>query len=188
KEIKKLLKAPDIHIPIGYRDRTILEVFYSSGIRRQELVNLKPQDVDYEKGFLRVNRGKGGKDRVVPLGRIACKYLENYIKLVRIDLRRIKNCEYLFISTLGNQMEVSTLRRMINRYVKKSRIEKRVTPHVFRHSMATHLIQDKANIRCVQEILGHKSLDTTQIYTQITITDLKEAHKSHHPREKEKIF
>lgn len=188
KEMRKLLRAPDIHTPLGYRDRAILELLYSTGIRRQELLNLKPQDADFEKGFLRVNRGKGDKDRVVPLGRIAAKYLENYIKLVRIDLQRRKESSYLFLSLRGNRLSEPTLKAMINKYSKKARLNKNISPHVFRHSCATHLLQQKANIRCVQEILGHKSLDTTQKYTRITITDLKEAHQACHPREKEKIY
>lgn len=187
-EIKKLFKAPDINTPLGYRDRAILEVLYSTGIRRQELLNLKLEDIDYEKGFLRVNRGKGGKDRIVPLGKIACKYLENYIKLVRIDLQRIERSEYLFLTLAGTRLEETSLRKRLHRYVKQAKLNKTVTPHVFRHTCATHLIQQKANIRCVQEILGHKSLDTTQKYTQITITDLKEAHAKCHPREREEIY
>jgi integrase/recombinase XerD len=188
KEIEKLLKVPDINTPLGYRDRAILEVLYSTGIRLQELLDLKPEDIDFEKGFLRVNRGKGDKDRVVPLGKIAAKYLENYLKLVRIDLARARHSEYLFLSLSGSQPDRSSLRKRLLRYAKKARLNKRVSPHVFRHTCATHLIQNKANIRCIQEILGHKSLDTTQKYTQITITDLKEAHQKCHPREKEKIY
>ncbi len=184
-EIEKLLNQPDTGTPLGYRDRAILEVLYSTGIRRQELMNLEPADVDYEKGFLRVNRGKGGKDRIVPLGRIACKYVENYIKLVRIDMVRKQNSPHLFLSLIGNQISRSALRELILGYARKAKINKAVTPHVFRHTCATHLIRRNANIRCVQEILGHQSLDTTQKYTQITITDLKEAHQACHPREKE---
>jgi integrase/recombinase XerD len=185
-EIEKLLNVVDIHNPIGYRNRTILEVLYSTGIRRQELLNLKPQDIDYEKGFLRVIQGKGSRDRVVPLGKIAAKYLENYIKLVRIDLYQLKDSPYLFLSKRGNCLSAPALLQMINKYAKRVKLNKSVSPHVFRHTCATHLVQAKANIRCVQEILGHKSLDTTQKYTQITITDLKEAHSLCHPREKEK--
>lgn len=185
KEIKTLLKQPDIHIPLGYRNRTILELLYSTGIRRQELLELKPQDVDYERGFLRVNRGKGAKDRVVPIGKIACKYLEGYIKLVRIDQARIKQEPYLFLSARNNKLSRSALLTMINKYAKKAKINKKISPHVFRHTCATHLIQSKANIRCVQEILGHAFLDTTQKYIQLTITDLKEAHEKCHPRERD---
>ena len=187
-EAKKLIKAPDIHTPLGYRDRAMLEVLYSTGIRRNEIRNLKPQDVDCEKGFLRVVKGKGGRDRIVPFGKIACKYVENYIRLVRLDLAAKKNLPYLFLTFTGNQLCTSTLAYVVHQYTKKAKINKTVTPHVFRHSMATHLLQKKANIRCVQEILGHKFLDTTQKYTQITITDLKEAHQNYHPREQEKMY
>lgn len=187
-EIRKLLKAPDIHTPLGYRDRAILEVLYSTGIRNSELRNLKVTDADYEQGFLRINQGKGKKDRIVPLGKIACKYVENYIKLVRIDIARIKQSDYLFLSLQGNRLDYSTLKGLIYKHTKRAKLNKRVTPHVFRHTCATHLIREKANIRCVQEILGHASLDTTQKYIQITITDLKEAHHACHPREKEKTY
>ena len=188
KEVKKILKAPNTHTPFGYRDRAMLEILYSSGVRLMELLNLKPVDVDYERGFIRVNKGKGGKDRVVPLGKIACKYLENYIKLVRIDLQRKRNCEYLFISLRGRQLCGRQLEWLIDRYAKRAGLNKNVTPHVFRHSCATHLVQAKANIRCVQEILGHASLDTTQKYIRITINDLKEAHQQCHPRERDETY
>jgi site-specific recombinase XerD len=188
KEIKKLLKAPDIHNPFGYRDRAMLELLYSSGLRLSELLNLKPVDVDYEQGLVRVNKGKGGKDRIVPIGKIASKYVENYIKLIRIDLQRKKNNEYLFLSLQGRQLCGRQLEWLIDRYTYKAKLNKNVTPHTFRHTCATHLLQRKANIRCVQEILGHASLDTTQKYTQITITDLKEAHQSSHPREKDENY
>lgn len=189
REIKKLIKTPDKNTPLGYRDRTILEVLYSTGIRRNELLNLKPEDIDYEKGYLRITKGKGGKGRVVPLGKIASRYLENYIKLVRIDLARKSDSPYLFLSSYnGMRMSEEALSKSIHHYAKKARLRKKVTPHVFRHSMATHLLNKKANIRCVQEILGHKRLDTTQKYTHITITDLKEAHKAHHPREKDENY
>jgi integrase/recombinase XerD len=184
-EIKKLFKAVDTKTHVGYRDRTIMELLYSTAIRRKELLNLKPQDVDYTRGLLKVNKGKGGKDRVVPIGKIACKYLENYIKLVRIDLQRKKESPYLFLSLWGNAIGNGTIHDIIYRYAKKAKLNKAVTPHVFRHTCATHLLQQKANIRCVQEILGHYCVETTQRYTQITITDLKEAHQQCHPREKE---
>lgn len=185
-EIKRLMRQPDIHTSLGYRDRAILELLYSTGIRRQELFNLKPEDIDYRKGFLRVNKAKGARDRIVPLGRIASKYLENYIKLVRIDLQRRKESPYLFLSLRGERISKSALAEIILKYTKKAKLNKSISPHVFRHTCATHLLQKKANIRCVQEILGHKSLDTTQRYTQITITDLKEAHAKCHPREKDR--
>jgi integrase/recombinase XerD len=195
REIQELFKQPDTHNFLEYRDKTILEVLYSTGIRRSELLNLKPHDIDYAKGFLRVNKGKGNKDRVVPLGKVACRYLENYIKLVRDDfVRKTYNnsgnrtdAQYLFLTIKGNKMSAQALKQMIHKYTIKARINKRITPHVFRHTFATHMLQQKANIRCVQEILGHMSLDTTQRYTRITIADLKEAHRCCHPREKEAV-
>ena len=183
-EVVKLVSQPDITNPTGYRDRTILEVLYSTAIRRNELLCLKPGDIDWEKGFIRINQGKGGKDRVVPVGKIASRFLENYVKLVRVDLQRLTNNEYLFLSKYGKRLSEAALKELIYKHAKAAGIERRISPHVFRHTCATHLVKNKANIRCVQEMLGHKSLDTTQLYTRITITDLKEAHKRCHPREK----
>jgi len=182
-EIEELLRQPDIHMPIGYRDRAILELLYSTGIRCQEVLNLKPQDLDLEQGFVRVIQGKGGKDRVVPLGQVACKYLHSYITFVRPELLKNYRSEYLFISNAGTCMVGNGLRFIVSKYAKLAGIAKNVTPHVFRHTMATHLVQEDANIRCVQEILGHKNVDTTQRYTQVTINDLKKAHQKCHPRE-----
>lgn len=185
KEIVKLLNQPDIHNPLGFRDRAMLEVLYSTGIRRSELLNLKPSDIDYEKGFIRINKGKGQKDRMVPLGRMAAKYLDNYVKFIRPDLLRLVPCGYLFLSLRGTRLSAPQLAWFIDRYAKRAKLPKKVTPHVFRHTCATHLVQAKANIRCVQEILGHASLDTTQKYVAVTINDLKETHQACHPREKE---
>jgi integrase/recombinase XerD len=182
-EIEELLRQPDIHTPIGYRDRAILELLYSTGIRCQELLNLKPADLDLEQGFVRIIQGKGGKDRVVPLGQVACKYLHSYLTFVRPELLRHYNHGYLFVSYTGSHLCGQGLRILICRYTKLAGLTKHVTTHVFRHTMATHLVQEDANIRCVQEILGHTNVNTTQRYTQVTIVDLKKAHQKCHPRE-----
>ena len=170
---------------LGYRDRVIMEVFYSTGIRRKELINLKLSDVNYPQGYLRINQGKGNKDRVVPLGSIACKYLENYIKGVRPELCGHNHLEELFISRRHGPINPDSIGHLINKYRIKAGIKKRVGSHTFRHTVATHLVRNRANLRHVQEILGHKSLNTTQKYIQLTITDLKEAHRKYHPREQE---
>jgi integrase/recombinase XerD len=185
KEMVKLLDQPNSHNIFGFRDRAILELLYSTGIRRAELLNLKPGDIDYEKGYVRINKGKGRKDRVVPLGKTAAKYLENYSKFIRPDLLRLIDCEYLFLSLRGRQLSAPQLAWLITKYSKKARLNKTVTPHTFRHTCATHLVQAKANIRCVQEILGHASLDTTQRYIQVSLVDLKETHQLCHPRERD---
>lgn len=185
-EIKKIIKQPNVKTLLGYRDRAILEVLYSTAIRRNEIRDLETKDVDYEEGYLRVNQGKGDKDRVVPLGKIACRYLENYIKGIRPEMLKKEKLKVLFISKKGNRMSKNVVGDLIEKYTRRANIKKRVTCHTFRHSCATHMVRNKAGIRHVQEMLGHKSLDTTQQYIQLTITDLKEAHKKYHPRERQK--
>jgi integrase/recombinase XerD len=185
-EVRRIIQQPKTDTLLGYRDRIILEVFYSTGIRRDELRNLKVEDVDYEEGYLRVNQGKGDKDRVVPLGKIACRYVENYIKGVRPELSKPKRRKELFLSKWGNRMGKNTIGELVVKYARRANIKKKVTCHTFRHSCATHMVRNKASIRHVQEMLGHKSLETTQKYIQLTITDLKEAHKKYHPRERQK--
>lgn len=185
-EAKKIIQQPDINTLIGYRDRVMLEVLYSTGIRRNELRNLKLADVDYQGGYVRVNHGKGDKDRVVPLGKIACRYIENYIKGVRIEFCKAKDNPYLFLSKKGNCISKNVVGWLIEKYAQQANLKKHVTCHTFRHSCATHMVRSRANLRHVQEILGHRSLNTTQKYIQLTITDLKEAHKKYHPRERDK--
>lgn len=185
-EMKKLLKAPDTKTALGYRDKTVLEVLYSSGIRRSELINLVIEDVDYTDGLIRVNAGKGNKDRVVPIGKIACRYIENYIKGVRPALIRDPRNNHLFLSLKGNKLSKSQLGELIKRYAQKAKLKKNISPHTFRHTCATLMLRNKANIRHIQELLGHASLDTTQVYAQVSITDLKEVHSKCHPREKDK--
>ena len=185
-EARKILTKPDIQTALGYRDRTILEVFYSTGIRRSELISLTVANVDLEAGLLRINGGKGAKDRVVPLTQIAVTFLESYINGIRPNMMNGKEKERLFLSERGLQMGKNTVSGVVEKYAKLARIKKRVTPHCWRHTCATHLVQNAANLRHVQEMLGHKNLSTTERYLQLTITDLKEAHRKFHPREREK--
>jgi len=184
-EAKRLVEAPDLSTLYGYRDRTILEVLYGTGIRKQELLNLTIQDVDLDQGTLYVRRGKGQKDRVVPLTQVACKFLETYIKSVRLDLLRGQQSKALFVSRrYGYNLGTHALKIIINNYTRKIGMKKKVTPHLWRHTCATHLLKNNANLRHVQELLGHKSLSTTERYLRLTIADLKEAHTKFHPREK----
>lgn len=185
REASRIMEAPDTSTTLGYRDRCILEVLYSTGIRKGELNNLKVADVDLEGGFLRVNQGKGGKDRVVPLGRVACSYLKNYLEHVRpLYLRKDPNLPWLFLSKKGRRMSEMVARKVVGRAVDAAGIPKKVTPHTFRHTCATLMLKNRANIRHVQELLGHASLETTKVYTAVTVTDLKEIHRRCHPREK----
>jgi len=190
-EIKKMLRAPDVRTVMGYRDRVIMEVFYSTGIRKQELLDLTTDAVNLESGVLMIRHGKGGKDRVVPLGRIAAKYLETYMNGIRPTLLQIRTLETkpqekrLFISMRGLPLSKNALADRIEHYRRLAGIAHPVTPHTFRHSCATHMIRNRANIRHVQEMLGHMNLNTTEKYLHLTITDLKEAHHKFHPREKD---
>ena len=185
-EARRIINAPDTKCALGYRDKTILEVLYTTGIRKEELNNLTLNDVDYNDGFLRIIQGKGKKDRVVPLGRIACRYLENYIKSVRPELIKDPYNHHLFLSARGNRLSKNMVWELVKKYAKKAKIKKNVSPHTFRHTCATAMLKNKADVRAVQELLGHESLDTTQVYTRVTINDLKEVHKKCHPREKDK--
>ena len=186
-EMKKLLHAPDIKTMIGYRDRTILEVFYSTGIRRNELINLTLEDVDYGDGIIRINCGKGNKDRVVPVGRIACRYLENYISAVRPMLTKDGHDRHIFLTHKGRKLSENRIWGIVKHYGRKANLRKDISPHTFRHTCATLMLRNKANIRHIQELLGHASLETTQIYTSVSIADLKEVHRRCHPREKDTV-
>lgn len=190
REARKIIETPNVQSVLGYRDRTILEVLYATGIRKLELMNLTLPDVNLEEELLRINGGKGAKDRVVPLTAIACSFLESYRNAIRPQLVRAAPADgsrltnRLFLSLRGAPIARNTLGELVAKYARLARIKKHVTCHLWRHSCATHLLQNKANLRHVQEILGHRSLATTERYLHLTITDLKEAHRRHHPRER----
>jgi len=158
-EAKKVLHAADTKTVLGYRDRTILEVLYSTGIRKEELLNILLTDVDYNDGLIRINCGKGKKDRVVPLGKIACRYLENYIKAVRPSLIRNPYNNHLFLSLRGNRLSKNMIWEIVKSYSGKAKMKKNISPHTFRHTCATLMLRNNANIRHIQELLGHSSLD-----------------------------
>ncbi len=185
-EARRIIHTPDIRTIIGYRDRAILEVLYTSGIRKAEVNDLTLNDVDYNNGILRIVNGKGNKDRIVPIGRIACRYLENYIKSVRPELIKDPYNNHLFLSLKGNRMSKNMVWEMVKKYASKAKIKKNVHPHTFRHTCATAMLKNKADLNTIRKILGHASLNTTQIYTHLNITDLKAVHKQCHPRERDK--
>lgn len=186
KEVSKLLRAPDTHSLMGYRDRAMLEVFYSTGLRNSELGALRVEDMDTDEGYVRVNLGKGAKDRVVPMGKIASRYVENYVKAVRPHLVKGQDNGTLFLSLQGYRMARAVVACVVRKYAKKARLGKPVTAHTLRHTCATQMMRNKANLRHIQELLGHACLTTTQVYTSVTIADLKEAHQKYHPRERER--
>jgi integrase/recombinase XerD len=184
-EMRRLLKAPDTQTALGYRDRTMLELMYSTGLRRAEVSNITLADMDSQDGFLRVNRGKGRKDRVVPLGKIACGYVENYVKAVRPMLMGSKTHPFLFVTDRGNPCSNFVVGHVVKQYAAKAKLEKNVTPHTLRHTCATLMMKNRAHVRHIQELLGHELLSSTQVYTQVTIVDLKAEHRKYHPRERE---
>jgi integrase/recombinase XerD len=190
-EVRRLLEAPDLSTALGYRDRTILEVFYSCGIRRSELINLRLNDVDIDAGLLRVNAGKGNKDRMVPLGRIAGKFLKNYIKDVRPHLVKDPNDDHIFLSLLGRKICKCMLGLRLKGYLKTAGIDKKVSIHTLRATCATHCLRGKKrgeqmHPRYLMELLGHSSMESLNPYLAVSIADLKEAHNRCHPRERDK--
>jgi len=181
-EIERILGAIEDNTVIGIRDRAIVETLYSTGVRVSELVNIKTGDVFLKESFIRVF-GKGAKERLVPFGERAKRELLKYVNGVRPGLaRKRKSKDFLFLNFKGEPLTRIGVWKLIQKYVRKADIRKRVSPHVFRHSFATHLIEGGANLRAVQEMLGHADISTTQIYTHLDRNYLIEVHKRFHPR------
>ncbi len=187
KEVKKLLDQPNQGTLIGIRDRTVLELFYSTGIRLDELTKLTIYDVDLEGKYLRINKGKGAKDRVVPLGKHAVRFLREYISKVRTKHTRHNRAQrLLFVNYYGNPLNRQVISIMIHACALEAGIKKKVTAHTFRHTFATELIKNGADITAVQKMMGHAYLRTTQIYIRLAGVDVKKDHKKCHPREQDK--
>lgn len=184
-EVQHVLDQPDMHTQRGFRDRVILEVLYTSAIRRAEISHLLIDDVDIAQGYLTVRKGKNGKDRVVPLGATACALLETYLAGVRADWLGAERNRSLFLNQYGDGMGVESIWRVVKKYSALAGLTKPVSTHSFRHTCATHMMRNGAPIRHLQEMLGHSSIDSTQIYTRVTINDLRDAHHRFHPREQQ---
>jgi integrase/recombinase XerD len=180
-ELDLLLEQPDISTLQGYRDRTIIETMYATGLRVSELVDLRFNNLLFEMDIIRVI-GKGSKERVVPIGKSAILYIESYIKDIRPSLISKGSSDIIFLNRRGKKLTRSFIWDMLKRYAAMARIEKNVHPHTLRHSFATHLIEGGADLRAVQEMLGHSDISTTQIYTHLDRDYLREVHKSFHPR------
>ncbi len=188
KEMAKLLDQPNLGTRTGIRDRAVLEVFYSTGIRLSELCNLSIYDADLQGKMLRINQGKGSKDRVVPLGRHAIRFLREYISKVRPHLtRKNRKSRTLFVNQLGRPLSKQVVSLMVRTSAKKAKLPKKVSAHVLRHTFASMLVKNGANVVAVQKMLGHRYLKTTQGYIKGFGVDLKKAHTKSHPREKDKI-
>ena len=181
-EVMALLGAPDLSQPQGIRDRAIFELLYATGLRVSEAVNLKVQDLNLDAGFLRCI-GKGSKERIVPLGKQAISALQSYLEKVRPQLlKNLSANSTLFLSRLGKQLSRQSFWKLIKHYARRSGIKKDIRPHTLRHSFATHLLEGGADLRSVQEMLGHADISTTQVYTHIDKNRLKLIHKTYHPR------
>ena len=181
-EVEALLAAPDAMAPQGQRDRAIIEVLYASGLRVSELVSLNLRNVDVRHGQLRV-WGKGAKERVALLGEPACRAIRRYIREGRQELIK-ENIETnaLFLNRLGSRLSTRSVNNILDKYAKLAGLERRVTPHLMRHTFATHLLDGGADLRTVQELLGHADLSSTQIYTHVSQARAKEVYRKAHPR------
>jgi integrase/recombinase XerD len=186
REAEAVLAVPNLGEPLGIRDRAILETLYSTGIRRMEVINLKLYDVDVDRGTLMVRQGKGHKDRMVPIGSRALKWIDRYLTEVRHRLILDPNDVTLFLTHLGEAFTTNRLTQMVREYVDAADIGKRGSCHLFRHTMATLMLENGADVRFIQAMLGHAKLETTQIYTQVSIRKLKEIHEATHPAKLER--
>lgn len=186
-EMRKLLATCDLSTHIGLRNRTMLEILYSAGIRNAEIRGLKLCDINLADGLLTIRQGKGRKDRVVPIGKAAVYFLTGYLNASRSALLAGKDHEYAFVNRFGAPLSEHGLLAMVRFAGADAGIKRRITPHAIRHTCATQMLRGRADIRWIQELLGHASLSSTQIYTRVEITDLKKVHARCHPREKEPI-
>ena len=180
-EAETVLNGADATVPLGLRDRAILEVFYSTGMRRMEVIGLEIYDLDGERGTVLVRQGKGKKDRVIPIGARAAAWVDRYLYEVRPDLLLDPSERTLFVSVDGTPFTAAGMTQLVRRYVDRAELGKKGACHLFRHTMATLMLEGGADIRFIQAMLGHARLDTTQIYTQVSVRKLKEIHDATHP-------
>lgn len=182
-ELDKMFEIPD-NSPKGQRDRLILEILYGTGVRVSELVNIKINDIDFNNNSIKV-RGKGNKDRYVFYGKYCKEAINNYIKNGRISLLNGQTSDYLLLNRFGKNISVVSIRKILNEIINKCSLDIKISPHVLRHTFATHLLNEGADIMHVKELLGHSSLSTTSIYTHVTNEKIKEVYYKTHPRAKE---
>lgn len=182
-EITALLEQPDPATPLGIRDRAILELFYSSGLRLQELAGLTLADLDLSRGYLKVF-GKGAKERLVPLGGAAGRALQSYLTEVRPRLAAVSRTgsKHVFLNYRGTELSGRSIERLLDKYLKEMAFNRKISPHALRHTFATHLLENGADLRVVQELLGHVDISTTQIYTHLTKERVRAVYLRSHPR------
>lgn len=182
-QVEELLSIPDITTPLGLRDKTILEILYSTGIRVSELVNIKLKDIDLNERTIKI-LGKGNKERYVLYGSVLEKLLEGYLNESRSILNK-KNSDYLLLNNQGNKITSRGIELIINKIAKESSLDFNISPHTLRHTFATHLLDNGADLKSVQELLGHESLSSTQVYTHISNEQLRNVYLHTHPRAKQ---
>ena len=180
-EMTSILSRPDVKRPLGLRDRAVLEVFYSCGLRRSELIDLRMRDIDFDRGTVFVRYGKGGKDRYVPIGERALFWLRLYVELARPGFDPDGHTDVLFLSSVGTPLCPDWLSRKVRRYLASAGVHKKGSCHLLRHSVATLMLEGGADIRYVAEMLGHARLETTQRYTRVSIDSLRAVHAATHP-------
>ena len=180
-EVERVLLVPDVATAIGLRDRAMLEVLYATGVRRSELASLKVYEIDPERGTLTVREGKGRKDRVIPIGQRALWWVQHYLDQERPELVVEPDAGWLFLTSLGERFAPDTLSRIVRQHVTAAELGKSGSCHMFRHTMATLMLEGGADIRHIQEILGHASLESTEIYTRVSIRKLKAIYDATHP-------
>lgn len=184
KEITRLFNAPDMRTHTGYRNRIVLQILYDTGLRRAEMAALRLADLDLEGGYVHVRSGKGDKDRVVPVSAATSHLTYTYMVSVRPFFIRSDDPGHLILNRWGAKMTPDGIWQIVKRCGRLSGIKKNITTHSLRHSCATHMLRNGAPIRHIQELLGHESLESTQIYTRVTINDLKQIHAKYHPGNK----
>ena len=180
-EVDRLLEAPDPAAPLGLRDRAMLQLLYATGLRVSELVSTQRGHLNSGLGFLRMT-GKGGKQRLVPVGRVALEAVQTYQQGARDRILKGKHSEYLFVTARGGGLTRQAFWHLLRRYGLKGGVTSRLTPHVLRHSFATHLLERGADLRSLQMMLGHADISTTQIYTHVLRERLRKVYDEHHPR------
>jgi len=180
-EVDALLAAPNVAEPLGHRDRAMLEVLYATGVRVSELINLRMSQINLNQGVLRIV-GKGDRERLIPLGDEAQDWLREFIEGPRAEILLERQTDYLFPTRRGDRMTRQAFWHIIKRYAKKAGVAKKLSPHTVRHAFATHLLNNGADLRVVQLLLGHSDVSTTQIYTHVARERMKELHSRHHPR------
>ena len=183
-EVRRLLSIPDTNTVVGFRDRVILEIFWATGMRISELLSLTVSDINFNEGLVTIRQGKGGKDRVVPLGKGTLGWIGEYIQRVRpLVVQSFGPSDFIFVGRKGKRLDKTGVHAKLKVYRKRARLKKNLFSHLFRHTLATEMLRRGADLRHIQELLGHERLRTTQKYTHIVKAELKKVHGQAHPRE-----